>query len=68
MTPAQVLLKLLDWLTSDPAHIMVTASAIAAVTPTPNPASVFGKLYRVLEILALNFFKAKDTGAVAPKE
>lgn len=57
----------LDWLLADPTHIVAAAAALAALTPTPDPATVGGKLYRILDILALNFLRAKDSGAPAAK-
>jgi hypothetical protein len=36
------------------------ASAIAAVTPTPKAGSIWSKVYRVIDIIALNFGKAKQ--------
>jgi hypothetical protein len=37
-----------------------TASAVAAVTPTPRDDDLVGRLYKVLEALALNIGHAKD--------
>ncbi len=62
MTTLQFITGLLDWLLADPSHIVTAAAALAAATPTPDPASVWGKLYRVLEIFALNVLHAKETG------
>lgn len=36
------------------------ASAICALTPTPKDDAIVGKLYRLVEALALNVGKAKD--------
>jgi hypothetical protein len=36
------------------------ASAIAAVTPTPKAGSFWSKVYKVIDIFALNFGKAKE--------
>jgi hypothetical protein len=36
------------------------ASAVAAVTPTPKTGSVWSKVYKVIDLLALNFGKAKQ--------
>jgi hypothetical protein len=36
------------------------ASAICAVTPTPKDDAVIGKIYKVLEMFALNVGKAKE--------
>lgn len=38
------------------------ASAIAALTPTPSDDTVVGKLYKLIDWLALNIGKAKETG------
>jgi hypothetical protein len=42
--------------------VVALASAIAAVTPTPKAGSVLAKVYAVVDFLALNVGKAKDTG------
>lgn len=65
MTTLQFVQSVLDWLLADPAHVIAAASTLAAMTPTPDPGTVRGKLYRVLEIFALNFLHAKDTGTPA---
>ena len=46
--------------------VVALCSAIAAITPTPTPGTVWSKFYAILDFLALNIIKAKDTG-VAPK-
>lgn len=46
--------------------VIALASAIAALTPTPAPGSVWAKVYGVIDFLALNIMKAKDK-SVAPK-
>lgn len=38
------------------------ASAIAAVTPTPKEGSVWAKVYKVIDFLAINVGKAKQGG------
>lgn len=40
--------------------IVALASAIAAMTPTPADDTIVGRIYRVLEWLALNVGRAKD--------
>lgn len=59
---------ILTWL-SDPGHLAelsVAASAICALTPTPPKdannigLTPLGKIYRIIEILALNIGKAKQ--------
>ncbi len=42
--------------------VIALASAIAAATPTPKAGSVLAKLYFIVDFLALNVSKAKDTG------
>ncbi|NWG46785.1 MAG: hypothetical protein HXY25_09600 [Alphaproteobacteria bacterium] len=42
--------------------VVTAASAVTAATPTPSDDRLLGKLYRVIEILALNIGRAKDTG------
>lgn len=38
------------------------ASTVAAVTPTPEEGSVWAKLYKIIDFLAVNVGKAKDKG------
>jgi len=40
--------------------IVTVASAIAALTPTPKDDAVVGKVYKVIDWLALNVGKAKN--------
>lgn len=42
--------------------VIALASAIAAVTPTPEPGTFLSKVYAVIDFLALNIGKAKDNG------
>lgn len=42
--------------------IVTGASALAALTPTPKDDTFMGKLYKIIDFLALNFGKAKDKG------
>ena len=44
------------------ASVIALASAIAAVTPTPAPGTLLAKVYSIVDLLALNVGKAKDTG------
>jgi hypothetical protein len=44
--------------------VVLLASAIAAVTPTPKEGSLWAKVYKVIDFLALNIGKAKDKGPV----
>lgn len=62
MNTMQFLNAVLAWLQADPAHVMVAASTIAMLTPTPAPNTTAGRLYKVVEMLALNFMHAKETG------
>lgn len=40
--------------------VVSAASAIAAVTPTPKDDTFIGKLYKIIDIMALNFGYAKQ--------
>ena len=40
--------------------IVAVASAIAALTPTPKDDTIVGKIYKVIDLLAINVGKAKD--------
>ena len=40
--------------------IVFVASAIAAVTPTPKDDKWIGKLYKIIDVCALNIGKAKN--------
>jgi len=40
--------------------VVAVASAIAALTPTPKDDSWIKKIYKVVDLLALNVGKAKD--------
>jgi len=42
--------------------VIALASAVASISPTPAPGSTWSKVYVVLDFLALNILKAKDTG------
>jgi len=65
MNTMQFLMAILNWLQADPSHLVVAASALAALTPTPSPNTPWGRAYKVLELLALNFLHAKETGVNA---
>jgi len=41
--------------------IVTVSSMIAAMTPTPKDDIWIGKLYKVIDLLALNIGKAKNT-------
>ena len=40
--------------------VVAVASAIAALTPTPKDDNIVGKIYKFIDLLALNVGKAKD--------
>ncbi len=58
---------IIDLLQSSPWFGVITAavtlaSAIAAITPTPKEGSFLAKVYKVIDTIALNIGKAKDSG------
>ncbi len=40
--------------------VVTVASAVAALTPTPKDDNIVGKVYKLVDWLALNVGKAKD--------
>ncbi len=48
--------------------IIAAASIIAAATPTPEKGSKLSYVYWVIDFLAINIAKAKDTGDVVETE
>lgn len=44
------------------AAAVTLASAIAAITPTPKAGTFLAKAYGIIDLLALNIGKAKNTG------
>lgn len=42
--------------------VIAAASAIAATTPTPKDDGVMAMLYKIIDLLALNFGYAKENG------
>lgn len=65
MNTMQFLMAILNWLQADPSHVVVAASALAALTPTPAPNTTWGRAYKVLDLIAINFMHAKETGVNA---
>jgi len=51
-----MILNVLSWITI----VVTVASLIAASTPTPKDDLWIGKLYKFLDLLALNIGKAKE--------
>jgi|TARA_R110000851_G_scaffold215067_1_gene367783 hypothetical protein len=45
------------------AAAVLLASSITALTPTPKEGTFLGKVYKVIEVLALNIGKAKEKAA-----
>ena len=43
-------------------QIIAVASLLVAGTKTPDPSTILGKAYTVVEFLALNFARAKEVG------
>jgi hypothetical protein len=56
--------QIIDALTA----IIAGASALAALTPTPKDDTFMGKAYKVVDWLALNVGKAKETGKQEVKQ
>jgi|TARA_B100001059_G_C17619884_1_gene468955 hypothetical protein len=50
------MVDLIMWITT----IVTVASIVAASTPTPKDDAWIGKLYKFIDLLALNIGKAKD--------
>jgi len=44
------------------------ASIIASLTPTPKEGSIWAKLYKVIDWLAINVGRAKETGKEETKQ
>lgn len=62
MNTMQFLMAVLNWLQADPSHVIVAATLADSLIPTPDPRTPLGKLYKVLELFALSFMHAKETG------
>jgi len=48
--------------------LVVVASLIVAGTKTPDPSTVLGKIYKVVEWASLTFGKTKESGVVVPEK
>tara|TARA_R110000850_G_scaffold243993_1_gene368890 strand:+ start:261 stop:467 length:207 start_codon:yes stop_codon:yes gene_type:complete len=48
--------------------IVVIASLLVAGTKTPDPSTILGKVYKVVEWASLTFGKAKESGVVVPEK
>tara|TARA_R110000796_G_scaffold3000_1_gene11421 strand:- start:995 stop:1240 length:246 start_codon:yes stop_codon:yes gene_type:complete len=48
--------------------LVVVASLIVAGTKTPDPSTVLGKIYKVVEWASLTFGKTKESGVVIPEK
>ena len=46
--------------------IVCAASIICSLTPTPKDDALIGRLYKIVEIAALNIGKAKDEATTNP--
>ena len=53
-------MNLVQWITT----IVTVASIIAASTPTPKDDEWIGKLYKFIDLLAVNIGKAKEQAPV----
>lgn len=53
-------MSLVQWITT----IVTVASIIAASTPTPKDDEWIGKLYKLIDLLAVNIGKAKQQAPV----
>jgi len=51
-----MIVEIIAWVTA----IVTVSSLIAASTPTPKDDVWIGKLYKLIDLLALNIGKAKD--------
>lgn len=62
MNTMEFLTAAVNWLAADPSHVIVAATLADSLIPTPDPRTPLGKLYKVLELFALSFMHAKETG------
>jgi hypothetical protein len=59
--------NIITWLLADPSHLVVAATLADSLIPTPDPRTPIGKLYKVIELFALSFLHAKESG-IPPNE
>ena len=55
-----IIINLVQWITT----IVTIASIVAASTPTPKDDEWIGKLYKFIDLLAVNIGKAKEQAPV----
>tara|TARA_R100001510_G_C7521976_1_gene117083 strand:+ start:271 stop:468 length:198 start_codon:yes stop_codon:yes gene_type:complete len=55
-----IIMNLVQWITT----IVTVASIVAASTPTPKDDEWIGKLYKLIDLLAVNIGKAKEKAPV----
>jgi|TARA_R110002126_G_scaffold272650_1_gene416825 hypothetical protein len=55
-----IIMNLVQWITT----IVTIASIVAASTPTPKDDEWIGKLYKFIDLLAVNIGKAKEQAPV----
>ena len=55
-----IIINLVQWITT----IVTVASIVAASTPTPKDDVWIGKLYKFIDLLAVNIGKAKEQAPV----
>jgi len=48
--------------------VVVLASLLVAGTKTPDPSTILGKVYKVVEWASLTFGKTKETGVLVPEK
>ncbi len=56
----EMLINVISWITT----IVTVASIVAASTPTPKDDVWIGKLYKFIDLLAVNIGKAKEQAPV----
>jgi len=60
----EMIVNALSWITI----VVTVASLIAASTPTPKDDVWIGKLYKFIDLLALNIGKAKEKAPIVESE